>query len=193
MNLDILKNLNYPEEFEYAVSFVLAHEGGYVNDKDDPGGETKYGISKKSFPKIDIKNLTLDGAISIYYKHYYEFLDSLFDFSGFDDEKIGKIFALLVFDSAVQHGRHRTIKFIQTAIKLYTDIIVDGVAGPITISKLDEVLNDVPFSSFASALLGIRLRFYTDIVRHRPRSRKYLAGWVNRVSDICMLIAEFRN
>ena len=193
MDFDIIKNLNYPEEFKFVVSFILKHEGGYVNDKDDPGGETKYGISKRSFPSENIKELTVEDAAYIYYRHYYEFMDSLFDFSGFDNEIVGKAFALLVVDSAVQHGRHRTIRFVQTAINIYTDIIIDGVAGPMTISKLEWVLHEVPFSSFASALLGIRLRFYTKIVKHRPKSIKYLAGWVNRVSDICMLIAELKN
>jgi lysozyme family protein len=46
-------------------------EGGYVNLSSDPGGETKYGISKKAFPNLDIKNLTLDQALGIYYQKYW--------------------------------------------------------------------------------------------------------------------------
>ena len=45
-------------KFSEAIEIVLKHEGGYVNDPDEPGGETKYGISKRSFPKYYIKNLT---------------------------------------------------------------------------------------------------------------------------------------
>ena len=51
-----------PTTFDQVIDRVLAHEGGYVNDPDDPGGETKYGISKKAYPKIDIKNLTKEEA-----------------------------------------------------------------------------------------------------------------------------------
>ena len=53
-------------EFSDAVKIVLKHEGGYVDDPVDPGGETKYGISKKAYPFLDIKNLTIKQASDIY-------------------------------------------------------------------------------------------------------------------------------
>ena len=49
-------------EFDEIIEVVLKHEGGYVNDPDDPGGETKYGISKKAYPDEDIKELTIERA-----------------------------------------------------------------------------------------------------------------------------------
>ena len=48
--------------FDEIIEKVLEHEGGYVNDPDDLGGETKYGITKRFYPDVDIKNLTIDGA-----------------------------------------------------------------------------------------------------------------------------------
>ena len=57
--------------FYIEIENVIKHEGGYVNDPSDPGGETKYGISKKAYPKVDIKNLTLDDAIEIYKDDYW--------------------------------------------------------------------------------------------------------------------------
>lgn len=54
-----------------ALEFVLKWEGGYVNDPDDAGGETKYGISKRAFPNLDIKNLTLEQAKEIYESQYW--------------------------------------------------------------------------------------------------------------------------
>ena len=57
--------------FDILVKKVLKHEGGYVNDPSDPGGETKYGISKRAFPDLDIKNLTEEQAILIYYDEYW--------------------------------------------------------------------------------------------------------------------------
>ena len=48
--------------FDEIISVVLHHEGGYVNDPKDPGGETNYGISKRAYPDVDIKNLT-EGSI----------------------------------------------------------------------------------------------------------------------------------
>ena len=47
--------------FDLAIPIVLENEGGYINDPNDPGGETKYGISKRSYPALDIKNLTVAG------------------------------------------------------------------------------------------------------------------------------------
>ena len=51
--------------FDEIIDVVLHHEGGYVNDPKDPGGETNYGISKRAYPDVDIKNLTEDGAKDI--------------------------------------------------------------------------------------------------------------------------------
>ena len=55
-------------DFNEAIEIVLKHEGGYVNDIDDPGGETMMGISKKAYPNLDIKNLTKEDVKNIYYK-----------------------------------------------------------------------------------------------------------------------------
>ena len=57
--------------YELAVAFVLRMEGGYVNDPSDPGGETKYGISKRSYPNVNIAGLSVDDAKAIYYRDYW--------------------------------------------------------------------------------------------------------------------------
>lgn len=57
--------------FDIIIGVILRHEGGYVNDPDDLGGETKYGISKRNFPNVDIKNLTKAQAIELYRQNYY--------------------------------------------------------------------------------------------------------------------------
>ncbi|MBF0568956.1 MAG: hypothetical protein HQK95_08850 [Nitrospirae bacterium] len=62
----------YSDKFEKSIKFVLKAEGGYVNDPNDPGGETNYGISKKVYKTVDIKNLTVEQAKAIYYKDYWE-------------------------------------------------------------------------------------------------------------------------
>jgi lysozyme family protein len=59
-------------DFNVAVNLVLAHEGGYVNNPDDPGGETNFGISKRAYPTVDIKNLTREEAIAIYKRDYWK-------------------------------------------------------------------------------------------------------------------------
>jgi lysozyme family protein len=81
--------------FERAFNLVIGEEGGYVNDPQDPGGETKFGISKRSYPNVDIKQLTLEQAKQIYKRDYW---DKLF----LDTQKWH--IALLMFDCAVNQG-----------------------------------------------------------------------------------------
>ena len=57
--------------FDEIIEKVLEHEGGYVNDPDDAGGETKYGIAKRWYPSVDIKNLTKEQAKKIYHTDYW--------------------------------------------------------------------------------------------------------------------------
>ena len=57
--------------FDEIIDHVLESEGGYVNDKHDAGGETNLGISKKAYPDLDIKNLTIEHAKQIYYEDYW--------------------------------------------------------------------------------------------------------------------------
>ena len=54
------------------IPFIFKWEGGYDNDPDDPGGETKFGIDKRSHPDVDIRNLTREGATGIYWRDYWE-------------------------------------------------------------------------------------------------------------------------
>lgn len=81
--------------FLEAVTFVLLVEAGYVNDPRDPGGETKYGISKRAHPEEDIPNLTRDRARAIYREHYWDALNC---------DALAWPLSLFVFDAAVQHG-----------------------------------------------------------------------------------------
>ena len=60
------------ENFDKCVAFVLDREGNYSNNAADPGGETKFGISKKAFPHLDIKNITQEQAVEIYKAVYWD-------------------------------------------------------------------------------------------------------------------------
>lgn len=79
--------------FESAIKIILAEEGGYVNDPDDPGGETKYGISARAYPGVDIKNLTLNQAIEIYRTDYWNRI-----------LKFDPALSLIALDCAVNQG-----------------------------------------------------------------------------------------
>lgn len=82
-------------DFELAVGGVLKSEGGYANDPDDRGGETKYGISKASYPHLDIPSLSVDDAKEIYKKDYWQ---------GIGAHKLPAELREVAFDAAVNQG-----------------------------------------------------------------------------------------
>jgi lysozyme family protein len=94
------------ELFRKAMKFTSKWEGGYVNDPQDPGGETKYGISKRAYPKEDIKNLTIDRAYELYKRDYW-------DKCGCDNYDFP--LACSVFDAAVNCGVKRALGWLEVA------------------------------------------------------------------------------
>ncbi len=86
----------YSEKFEKAFDYMIQNEGGYVSNKNDPEGETKWGISKRSYPNIDIKNLTMERAKKIYYCDFWV----KGKFEEIRDERV----AIKLFDLAVNVG-----------------------------------------------------------------------------------------
>ena len=89
--------------WEQALTFVLAREGGLVEDKNDPGGLTNYGISKRAYPNLDIRNLTVELAGTIYFNDYWTK-------AGCD--ALPPDMALIVFDSAVNCGVSRATAWL---------------------------------------------------------------------------------
>ena len=63
---------SYPPAFERAVARLLGDEGGYVDNPADPGGETKFGITKREYPQVDIAALTRAEAIAIYFRDWWQ-------------------------------------------------------------------------------------------------------------------------
>ena len=95
--------------FDRAVAIILHLEQGYVNDPDDPGGETKYGISKRTYPNEDIKNLTPERATAIYRA----------DFWLPECEVLPWPLALYVFDVSVNSGATRARSFLPATADEY--------------------------------------------------------------------------
>ena len=88
------------------IPFLWEHEGtNYENDKDDPGGETRWGIDKRSHPNVDIKNLTEEQAMEIYWNEWLKYAcDHL-------PQPIDWIF----FDAVVNCGLSRALKFMNVS------------------------------------------------------------------------------
>lgn len=110
-------------DFDRAFEIVVGLEGGYVNDPNDPGGETKFGISKRAYPNVDIKNLSLIDAKDLYWRDYwvagccdiYEWPMSLFVFDASVNQGVNAGATL-----AQKHGRPaeyltaRALRYTQT-------------------------------------------------------------------------------
>lgn len=90
--------------FDRAFALVIGQEGGYVRDALDPGGETKFGISKRAYPQVDIAALTIEAARVIYRRDYWDTLN-------LDAHPWHK--ALCLFDCAVNMGRATAVEFYQ--------------------------------------------------------------------------------
>jgi len=169
--------------FAMAARFTLSEriEGGYVDDPDDRGRETKYGISKRSYPNVDIKNLTKKDAIEIYKRDYW------------DVNRTGEMpvtVGIVLFDSSVLFGPSRPSKWLQTACNLsrYGDIAVDGVIGPKTISAAMLASE----ASIVENMIAIRIKAHTDDVKENRKQIKFLRGWMNRISELLKYIAKIR-
>ena len=157
-----MKKIN--KEFIEAFDKVIGHEGGYVNDKNDAGGETIYGISKRAYPNLDIKSITLDDAREIYYKDYWKKNRV---------EELPKDIRFTYFDMCVNMGGSRACKILQqTANAKGAGLVVDGRIGKNTIkgSKLVRL----------GRLKSYRVLYYARIVINKPSQEKYWYGWYRR-------------
>lgn len=99
--------------FEKAIDFTLRWEGGYVNDPADPGGETKFGISKRAYPAEDIRRLTLERARLIYCRDYWNAINA---------EELNPQLAIAAFDTAVNMGVTRAKQWLPQCSD-YKDLI----------------------------------------------------------------------
>lgn len=105
--------------FDTAIERILAHEGGYVFNPRDPGGETQWGISKRSYPQVDIKALTRDGAKAIYERDFWRpVVETVAD----------DALRYQLLDAAVNHGMGNAIRFLQRAV----GVADDGHWGPVS-------------------------------------------------------------
>ena len=155
-------------DFKDIIEVVLHHEGGYVNDPVDPGGETNFGIAKRSHPDVDIVNLTKEGAAEIYYQEYWiknrvpQMPDDL---------------KHIYFDMCVNQGRGRAVKILQKAANAKgADLVVDGGLGPKTIGAMVGVELE--------RVRAYRIKYYADLVTRKPDLEKFYFGWFRRGLEV---------
>lgn len=161
---------NFHTAFEKLEEF----EGGYVNDPDDTGGETKYGISKKSYPNLDIGTLTRQEAKEIYRRDYW--IPSKCD--QIEDPVVSK----QLFIASVNMGMKYGASQLQRALRANKQQLkIDGVLGKISIY----LINNIPSTLALSAAYRSELAcYYRLIVAKKASQKKFLKGWLNRAYGV---------
>ncbi|WP_048764751.1 glycoside hydrolase family 108 protein [Acinetobacter sp. 243_ASPC] len=167
--------------FEIAFQRLIGHEGGYSNDRNDPGNwtggkvgvgllkGTKFGLAANTYPKLDIKNITVVEAKEIYKRDWWDKLGA---------DQLHPAIVYQLWDFAINAGKSRAVKELQQV----AGVPDDGIIGPKTISavKIMEV-NDVLLR-----LAAERLKFYTSL----STWDRYGKGWTNRVAENLIYAAQ---
>lgn len=158
------------EAFNNAFKSLLKNEGVYSFAKNDPGGETKFGISKRSYPHIDIRELTLDRAKEIYYDDFWQ----KWRMDEFSDAMI----STKLFDMCVNMGINQTAICLQRALRsaLGEYVEEDGVIG----SKTIAAANRAPPGELLASLKSECACFYRLLASTKPDLSVFLKGWLKR-------------
>lgn len=155
-------------EFEPAVEAVLKLEGGLVDHPADRGGVTKYGISQRAHPELDIAAITEAEARARYKQQYWH---PLFDRIT-DQAKANKI-----FDLCVNLGQTGGITLLQRALhEQMPTLDIDGRFGAQTLMAV----NLTPVRQFLRAVRAKQVRHYVDLAMADPQQLTFLDGWIRR-------------
>jgi len=163
----------YDPVFLEAVARVLADEGGYVNHPDDPGGETKFGISKRAYPDEDIQGMTPERATAIYWDRWME---------GCFYRLKGDV-ASKVFNLSVVMGEKHAVTCLQRALRacMRSAPSEDGELGIATANYANNFQN-VP--ALLAAIRSEAAGYFrtTDAIAHQTHggNHPFLKGWLNR-------------
>lgn len=153
-------------QFLAFIDRVMAHEGGYVNNPADPGGETNFGITvavaRQSGYTGSMRDLPRARAVEIYKSQYWEKVQG---------DQLPPAVAFQVFDAAVNHGVGNAAKWLQAVV----GVAQDGAIGPKTVSAV----KFKPPCEVVLTFLGARTRFYTGLKTFSSFGR----GWTNRIAE----------
>jgi lysozyme family protein len=154
-------------DFFKAIDYVLANEGGYVNNPADPGGETNFGISKRAYPHLDIKSLTREDAATIYQRDYWKF-----------DELASQRVATKLFDACVNMGPTQAVRLLQISLSGIQagPIIADGKFGAETVAHVNAADEEKLMDEFKARLA----KFYAVDQVQREGGAAFLLGWLRR-------------
>ena len=168
---------------EDTLKNIIAMEGGFVDDPDDNGGATKYGITQKTLTswrakecsKDDVATLSKAEAREIYYAWYYIK-------PGF--QALPKTVQPIMVDMAVNHGASKAVKMLQDVLTCYGYDIgkIDGKLGKKTHAGVLLAESEMG-NQLINGLVNRRILFYQSLVQENPSQLKFLTGWTNRAES----------
>lgn len=163
--------------FAYAMAFWFRHEGGYSNKPKDPGGETKFGISKKSYPKENIPGMTRARAVFLLRRDYW--LPNRCD-------KLPPLTARVVFDFAANSVAREVRKHLQHEVGAKPD----GKIGARTLASVRAYVARQSDCELARAMIRRRVRRFTWRIQKGKSPIDFLGGWMLRCLDLNTAIHE---
>ena len=162
--------------FEQSLPFILRWEGGYVDHPDDPGGRTNKGVTQKTYDQWrarqglasrNVRSIEDEEVKAIYESDYWtpprcDLLQRQLD--------------LVQFDTAVNMGVGRAVRFLQGAL----GCSVDGDFGPNT----ERAASACDLGATVIAYCDEREAFYRRLAERKPRLGVFLRGWLNRLNAL---------
>lgn len=153
--------------FEQAIVKTLAHEGGakFTEDPSDRGGATKYGISQRAYPYLDIRTLTESQARELYKRDYWDRIRG--------DDITSQAIAESIFDTCVNMGVRTGCRLAQVALGIQP---ADGIIGSQSLEKI----NATDQSVFLAAYTIAKIARYVHLCNRDRSQQRFLLGWINR-------------
>ena len=174
------------KRIEKMIDEVLKKEGGYVNHRSDRGGPTNFGITQKTLSNwygkeatvFDVVNLKIETSKAIYRQNYY-YIPLI--------NELPLEIQPVIFDSAINHGPKRAIKFIQLVINKagFDQTSVDGIIGPQTRLSSFKAISEMQ-NYLINAIVDERINFYKRIVINDKTQKVFLKGWLRRAESFRM-------
>lgn len=180
----------FTDKFNKAILTILKHEGGFVNDADDPGGATNYGVSLRfliqegdlaigdidgdgDIDADDVSKMTVEQAKAVYYKcwwlkYNYEAIDNL-------------SLVTKVFDMSVNMGGKQAHILLQRAVLACgIPVVEDGALGPKCFGAMSSITAAGGGDALLASLRSEQAGFYRCLILKKPIFIKYQAGWLSR-------------
>ena len=179
--------------FDKSIGIILKHEGGWVNNPNDPGGATNYGISLRflsDHPELgdfdhdgdvdaeDIKSMTVEDATAIYKELWWD----KFKYGNIVDQTI----ATKVFDLSVNMGAKRAHILLQRGLNAAFGLKLseDGIIGPATMGVINQVIDGSGEQQLLDAYCNAAWDFYQRLIRQNAKLAVFAKGWKNRAFDL---------